>query len=82
MEFNCLKATEPIRGGSLLFTAKFPEIPGIHFDRPRKGERLSRPWRHPVVLNRGLLDKESSTLTAKPTSPSSSNNNSGPDEGF
>ena len=22
---------EPLRGGSLLFTAKFPEIPGIHF---------------------------------------------------
>ena len=27
MEFNCLKATEPLRGGSLLFTTKFPEIP-------------------------------------------------------
>ena len=22
---------EPLRGGSLLFTIKFPEIPGIHF---------------------------------------------------
>ena len=22
---------EPLRGGSLLFTTKFPEIPGIHF---------------------------------------------------
>ena len=22
---------EPIRGGSLLFTTKFPEIPGTHF---------------------------------------------------
>ena len=22
---------EPLRGGSLLFTAKFPEIPGTHF---------------------------------------------------
>ena len=27
MGFNCLKAAEPLRGGSLLFT-KFPEIPG------------------------------------------------------
>ena len=29
--FCCLKATEPLRGGSLLFTTKFPEIPGTHF---------------------------------------------------
>ena len=27
MGFNCLKATEPLQGGSLLST-KFPEIPG------------------------------------------------------
>ena len=27
MGFNCLKATEPLWGGSLLFTTKFPEIP-------------------------------------------------------
>ena len=30
MGFNCLKATEPIRGGNLLFTIKFPEISGTH----------------------------------------------------
>ena len=30
MGFNCLKATEPPRGGSLLFTTKFSEIPGTH----------------------------------------------------
>ena len=30
MGFNCLKATEPLKGGSLLFTTKFPEIPGTH----------------------------------------------------
>ena len=30
MGFNCLKATEPLWGGSLLFTTKFPEIPGTH----------------------------------------------------
>ena len=27
MGFNCLKATETLRGGTLLFTTKFPEIP-------------------------------------------------------
>ena len=26
MGFNCLKATEPLRGSSLLFTTKFPEV--------------------------------------------------------
>ena len=30
MGFNCLKATEPLRGASLLFTIKFPESPGTH----------------------------------------------------
>ena len=28
--FNCLKATEPLQGGSLFFTTKFPDIPGTH----------------------------------------------------
>ena len=36
---------------SLLFTTKSPQIPGTHFDQPRKEERLSRPWIHLVVLN-------------------------------
>ena len=31
MGFNCLKTTEPLQGGSLLFTAKLPEITGTHF---------------------------------------------------
>ena len=30
MGFSCLKATEPLRGGSLLFTTKFLESPGTH----------------------------------------------------
>ena len=30
MGFNCLKATGPLQGGSLLFTTKFPESPGTH----------------------------------------------------
>ena len=38
---------EPLRGGSLVFTTKSPEIPG---------ERLSRIWSHPVLLNTGPLD--------------------------
>ena len=36
MGFNWLKAIEPLRGDSLLFTTKFPEIPGtdlIDLDR-------------------------------------------------
>ena len=41
---------EPLQGGSLLFTTKFPESPGTQFYRPRKDERLSRPWSHPVDL--------------------------------
>ena len=31
MRFNCLRAIEPLRGDSLLFTTNFPEIPGTHF---------------------------------------------------
>ena len=30
MEFNCLKATEPLRGDRLFFTIKRPEISGTH----------------------------------------------------
>ena len=36
MGLNCLKAIEPLRGGSLLFTTKFPEISGTHFIDLRK----------------------------------------------
>ena len=32
MEFNCFKATDHLRGGSLLFATKFPEIPGTHLN--------------------------------------------------
>ena len=28
--FNCLKATESLRGDSLLFTTKSPGVPGVH----------------------------------------------------
>ena len=30
MGFNCLKAEEPLQGGPLPLTSKFPEIPGTH----------------------------------------------------
>ena len=33
---------------------------------PRKDERLSQPWGHAMVLNKGPLDWESSALTTKP----------------
>ena len=55
---------EPLRGGSLLFTTEFPEIPGTH--RPRKDEGLSQLWSHPVVLKMGPLDWESSALNTRP----------------
>ena len=55
---------EPLRGGSLLFTTKFPEVPGTHFID--LGRILSQSWRHPAVLNTGPLDWESSALTARP----------------
>ena len=32
---------EPLQGGSLLFTTKFPVY---SFCQPQKDERLSRPW--------------------------------------
>ena len=34
--FNCLKAREPLWGGSLLFTTTFPEIPGTHLMNLRR----------------------------------------------
>ena len=34
--FNCFRATEPLRGGSLLFTTMFPEIPGTHLINLRR----------------------------------------------
>ena len=36
------------------------------FDSPRRHERLSRPWSHPVVLNMHPLDWESSALNTRP----------------
>ena len=36
MGFNSIKAKEPLRGGSLAFTTKFPGIPGIHLINLRR----------------------------------------------
>ena len=56
---------EPLRGGSLLFTTKSQKFLILTY-RPRKDERLSRPWSHPLVLNTGSLNWESSALTTRP----------------
>ena len=53
---------EPLREGSLLFSTKFPEIPGTHFIDLGKMKGC-QPWSHLLVLNTGPLDWESSTLT-------------------
>ena len=56
--FNCLKATKPLRGDSLLFTSQSPGVPGTHLIDFRRMEGCGLPWSHPVVL-----DWETSTLT-------------------
>ena len=63
--FNCLKATATSRR-QFTFYLSVPRNPWYSFYRPRKDERLSRPWSHPVVLNTGSLDWESSALTTWP----------------
>ena len=48
------------------FYHSVPRNSWYSFYRPRKDERLSRPWSHPVVLSMGPLDWESSALTTWP----------------
>ena len=43
-----------------------PRSSWYSFYQPWKDERLSQPWSHPVVLNTGPLDWESSALTTRP----------------
>ena len=43
-----------------------PRNSSYSFYRLRNDERLSRPWSHPVVLNSGHLDWESSALNTRP----------------
>ena len=59
--FNCLKARR-----HFTFYHSVPRNSRYSFYRPRKNERLSRPWSHSVVLNTGLLDWECSALTTRP----------------
>ena len=47
---------------SLVFTTNFPEIPGAHFINLR---RIQGPWSYTVVLNKGPLDWEFSTLSTR-----------------
>ena len=66
MGFNCLKATATSRR-QFTFYHSVPRNSWYSFYRPRKDERLSRPWSHPVVLNTETLDWESSALTTRPS---------------
>ena len=72
MGFSCLKATEPLRGGSLLFSTKFLESPGTHLIDlgMMKGwvDLGATQW----IGNQtgqwtGPLDWESSSLTTRPS---------------
>ena len=65
MGFNCLKATTTSRRQFNLYHS-VPRNSWHSFYRPRKDERLSRPWSYPVVLITGPLDWESSALTIRP----------------
>ena len=65
MEFNCLKATATSRR-QFTFYHSVPRTFWCSIYRPRKDERLSQPWSHPVVLNTEPLDWESSPLTNRP----------------
>ena len=47
MGFNCLKARDTLRGGSLLFTTMFPEIPGT---RSIRGIWPQEPYRYPASI--------------------------------
>ena len=55
--FNYLK--------NLLFTRYIPRNFWYSIDRPLKDERLSWPWKEPVVLNSMALDWESNPLTTR-----------------
>ena len=50
----------------LPFNSQVSRSSWYSIDRPRKDERLSLPWSHPVVSNLGLLDWESSALSTRP----------------
>ena len=63
--FNCLKATAISRRKFTCYHSVASNS-RYSFYQPRKDERLSRPRSHPVDLNTGPLDWESSALTTSP----------------
>ena len=65
MGFNCLKARATSRR-QFTFYHSVPRNSWYSFYQPWKDKRLSQPWSHPVVLNTGPLDWESSALTTRP----------------
>ena len=66
MGFNCLKAIATLRR-QFTFFHSVPRNSWYSFYRPQKDERLNQSWSHPVILNMGPLDWESSVLTTRPT---------------
>ena len=65
MGFNCLKASATSKR-QFTFHHKVLRNPWFSLYRSRKDEKLSRPWRHPAILNTWPVDWESSTLTTRP----------------
>ena len=58
-----LKASEPFRGGGLLFTTNSPEILGTHLINLGRMKGWVWPWNHLAALNTGPLDWELWALT-------------------
>ena len=65
MEFNCLKARATSRR-QFTFYHQVPRDSWYSLYWPGKDESQCWPWSHPVILNTGPLDLESSTLTTRP----------------
>ena len=65
MGFNCLKAKGTLRR-QFTFYHWVPRKSWYSFYQPRKNERLSQPWSHPVDLNTGPLNWKSRALTSRP----------------
>ena len=66
MGFNCFKATEPLRGDSLLFNTNSREIPGTHLIDPGRMKGWVDLKTAQSFWTDGPLDWEFSTLTTTP----------------
>ena len=66
MGFHYLKATRATTRRQFTFYHYISRNSWYIFDWPQRDERLSRSQRHPVILNTGPLNWESSTLTTMP----------------